>query len=609
MSQLSSVELDKTWKAGVGVDDTYGTITIRVVVVPPKETDTKEGVVAVDPEEPLLDAGSGPLDSYLEKPRGAGYVVFLVNGQRHDALDESFVQRELGFKYLRTRTMIIIDVDGLAADAISQLVQGSRQGMFKGKVYSAILDRVAAVLKKDPDLMRLESDAEQKIAELRSGDETIRRKLDELIEGHHATADHSIPGTGVKGVQAGLTEPLAKELKERDVVVNADQDTGEPAQPPVLIAEPDSHVVRLYPDEERTITVRALPAEEWSNLESKEVKVVPAVPELKVEVSETTGAAVLKLCFSEPGDMDEGDYPIKAKMVFAATFDGKPEPRIVEREVVIVQKKERKPRPRPVLRHDPTFLKVLTRQPVKLVPSGPSAHVRLRWDGEDSLASGSPPAWLFSAKCVSLDAFPTPIFSKPRAGDFEVLLDTPHGLLAGQQLEFEVEALGPGDVRLSAVFTGEIVEPAPGPEPRKMKEQIAVGATQRRPPYDLKVVKQDQWDTTPCWASGKWTKDDVGCFEEPTASTLLTLIVNEDAEILKQAHEQMLAKQLDENTIKERLARYTAHIYFHLFKMYEYAQAVKKEHEEDDSIHLPTEAELRGEINRVGITLASLMDR
>jgi hypothetical protein len=505
--------------------------------------------------------------------------------------------------------MIIIDVDGLAPDAISQLIQGSRQGMFKGKVYSAILDRVVAVLKKDPDLMRLESDAEQKIAELRSGDETIRRKLDELIEGHHAAANRVMPGTGTKGAEAGLAGSLGKEVKERDVVINARHDTGEPGEPPVLVADPDSHIVRLYPNEERSITVRAVPAEQWGSLESKDVKVIPNVPELQIGVGETTGAAVLKLRFSEPGDMDDGDYPIKARLVFTAAFDGKPEPRIVERDVVIVQRKERPVPPKPVLRPDPTFLKVVTRQPVKLVPGGPSAHVRLRWDGEDSLASGSPPAWLFSAKCVSLEAFPTPIFSKPRAGGFELLLDTPHGLLPGQQLEFEVEALGPGDVRLFAVFTGEVMEPAPGPEPRRTKEQIAVGGTQRRPPYELKVVKQQQWDTTPCWASGKWTRDDVGCFEEPTGSTLLTLIVNEDAEILKQAHEHMVAKQLDENTVRERLARYTAHIYFHLFKMYEYSQAAKKQHDEDEGVHLPTEAELRGEINRVGITLASLMDR
>jgi len=603
MAQATYVDLDKTWKAGVGAEDTYGTITIRVVVVPPKEN--KEGPVAIDPEDPVLEAGSGPLDSYLEKPRGVGYVVLLVNGQRHDTLDESFVDRELGFKYLRTRTMVIIDVDGLAADAISQLVQGSRQGMFKGKVYSAILDRVIAVLKKDPDLLRLQSDAEQKIAELRSGDETVRNKLDQLIEGHYAPAEHTIPGTGTKGTKAGLSGLL----KERDVILNGKPGTGEPGEFPVLVGEPDRHVVRLYPDEERIITIRVVPAEQWENLKSKDVKVLPDVPELQIEETETTGAAILKLRFREPEDMEDEDYPVKAKLVYSATFDGKAEPRIVEREIVIVQKKERKPRPRPVLRPDPTFLKVLTRQPVKLVPGGPSVHVRLRWDGEDSLASGSLPAWLFSAKCLSLETFPSPIFSKPRAGDFELLLDAPHGLLPGLLLEFEVEALGPGGIRLTTVFVGQVTEPAPSLEPRRTKEQVGIGATQRHPPYDLKVVRQEEWETIPCWASGKWTREDVGCFCEPTASTVLTLIVNEDAEILKLARDQMVAKKLDENTVKERLGRYTAHVYFHLFKMYEYAQAAKKGHQDDETIHIPTDAELGGEINRVGITLLSLMDR
>src|SRR5580704_9050404 len=144
-------ELDKIWTAGVGQADNYGTIMIRVVVVPPRENEEGEPVIQ-DPEEPLAATGSGPLDSYLERPRGEGYVVFLVHGQRHESLDESFVQRDLGYKYLRTRTMVVITVDGLVPHAIAELVQGSRQGMYKGKVYDAILDRVVAVLKKDPDL-------------------------------------------------------------------------------------------------------------------------------------------------------------------------------------------------------------------------------------------------------------------------------------------------------------------------------------------------------------------------------------------------------------------------------------------------------------------------
>src|SRR3990172_4559895 len=111
MVKNESPALDKTWTAGVGQDNNYGTVIIRVVVLPPKENEEGAPVIS-DPEEPLMESGSGPLDSYLERPHGEGYVVLLVHGQKHDSLDESFVQRDLGFKYLRTRTMIVIDVDG-----------------------------------------------------------------------------------------------------------------------------------------------------------------------------------------------------------------------------------------------------------------------------------------------------------------------------------------------------------------------------------------------------------------------------------------------------------------------------------------------------------------
>jgi hypothetical protein len=58
-----------------------------------------------------------------------------------------------------------------------------------------------------------------------------------------------------------------------------------------------------------------------------------------------------------------------------------------------------------------------------------------------------------------------------------------------------------------------------------------------------------------------------------------------------------------------RLGRYTAHICFHLYNMYEYVQDMKKQLETDEGAHVPNEVELRAEINRVGLTLAGLMDR
>lgn len=605
---MQTLELDKTWKTGVGDADSYGTATIRVVVVPPKENDD-QALAFIDPEEPDLDSGAGPLDSYLERKRGEGYVVFLVHGQRHDHLDESFVQRELGFKYLRTRTMIVVDVDGLAAEAIGELVQGSRQGFYRGSVYFAIVDRIVTVLKKDPDLCRLEADAEQQIAELRAGDEAVRRKLDLLIEGHHAAATRSLPGDSTKGAHGGMHGQSSLEFNERDVVVHADATVGEPADGPVIIAEPANEMIRLYPGEERTINIHALPKEDWHLLESREFKIVPAVPELAVGVTDTSDGMLIKLKFSDES-IEAEDYPITTKLVVAVTFAGKPEPRLLERAITIRRKNPPPPPPPPpTLSIDPTYIKLLSRQPVKLIPGGPSLHVRLRWDGEDDLTSGWPATWTFEGQCLSLTTYPRPIFTKARYGNFEMLLDTPHGLITGQLLQFRVTAKGPNNRELALEFNGEVMEPAPEQEARKTHDAAPPAASQRRPPYELREVKREDWASPTCWQGAQWTKVDAGCFDEPNGSSPLILIINRDAEVLQQAREQMLARQLDEKTIADRIERYVAHVYFHLYKMFEYAREANRRHADDDTVRVPDDLELRGEINRVAETLSALMER
>lgn len=604
---MKTLELDKTFTSGVGAGECYGTVTIRVVVLPPKEN--KQGIVEIpDPDEPLAESGSGPLDSYLERPRGEGYVVFLVHGQRHESRDETFVQRELNFKFLKSRTMVIIDVDGLEPEAISELVQGSRQGFYEGVVYGAILDRVIAVLKKDPDLMKLEEDAEQKLAELRAGDEVVRKKLDELIQGHLAGGQHVLPGQGISGVQGGMQD-LGSGSTLRDVVVPAQPNIGDPATAPVLEAKPDSGTLVIHPNKELALEVNAVPTGEWVNVKSRQIRLDPATPELNVKIEDTGVGALIKLLFVEPPDFEDENYPLRTKLAFYAAFEGKSDPRVLERSLVIRPAVKRPPPPPVTLSLEPTFLKVVSRKPLKLVPGGPSCHVRLRWDGEDHLASGWPPLWTFTARCLSLESLPAPVFSKPRAGRFELLLDAPHGLLTGQILEFEIEAAGPEGKKLIDIFTGEVVEPPPAPEPRKIKGVTPEGASDRQPPYQLLEVYKKDWDS-PCWGSPPWTEADGGCFDEPNGGTPLKLIINKDAAVLQEAREQMIARQLSEETIKEGLGRYEAHIYFHLYKMYEYFVAAKKARDnEEPGAHFPSESELRGEINRVAVTLSSLMDR
>src|SRR4051794_3743877 len=124
----------------VPVED-LGSIAIRVVVMPPKEkrgstlASEKAVPLDLDPDELLPEADGSSLGTYLETGKGGKRcVVFLVNGQRQDALDNGFIFQDLGFKYLRNRMMIIVDVDGLTPEAIGRLIQGSRQQFYKGDI-------------------------------------------------------------------------------------------------------------------------------------------------------------------------------------------------------------------------------------------------------------------------------------------------------------------------------------------------------------------------------------------------------------------------------------------------------------------------------------------
>src|SRR5262245_43270194 len=148
MASNVTTELDKTFHSDIG--DSYGQMKIRVVVLK-KRIDQEEGEQP-EPEEEDSGTGKTPTDTYLESPkRGKECCVFLINGQRQDAWDDTFIVRDLGLKYLRHRTLIIVDLDGLRNEAIAEIMQGSRQGFYQGTVYGAISKRLIATLKKDPD--------------------------------------------------------------------------------------------------------------------------------------------------------------------------------------------------------------------------------------------------------------------------------------------------------------------------------------------------------------------------------------------------------------------------------------------------------------------------
>lgn len=617
-----TVDIDKVLS---GCAASFGTIDLRVVVLKTRTEIAQQNAAEspVEDDEPVLDddadpvesASDSPLATYLERKKyGKQCIVFLVNGQRHDALDNTFISRSLGFKYLRNRTMIVVELDRLAPEAVAEAVQGSRQGLYKGRVLDAIKERIIAALKKDPDLVRLQQEAERRVSELNSGDQVVREKLDKLIDSHHSAAQRQNIGEILPGASAAQTHVSFGAPRAATVVVHAPPSIGQAATLPVL----DSNcapTIRLVPDLSRAIRVVSIPADAWASVESTHVRVEPAVGELEIGQHSIDGGLELRLRFDEPEDFDEEAFPIETTLRVFAKFRGHPEVRQLERNIVVARGGVPPPPRKPVaLKSTPTFLKVSSRQPVRLIAGGPSTHVKLRWDGSDGLATGASPTWTFTGQCTSLSTFPKIHFSVPRDGRLEALVDAPHGLLPDQPLEFEVVASGPKGASLRAIFKGLVVSATPKDEARSIKGTPPEPTAIRKPPYELKTVKREDWTETPCpWGERPWTKDDPGSFEEPTESAPLILIVNEDAEELGRFREAMVQRNLDESTVRERLSRYQTHVAFHLYQMYldykrcsESAPAGADDSEIES--RLPSDDDLQAEIRRVASTLIKVME-
>lgn len=329
----------------------------------------------------------------------------------------------------------------------------------------------------------------------------------------------------------------------------------------------------------------------------------PPVKELQITRSAQLGGEDVTLKFEESDDFDDDEYPIETTIRASGVFKGQSETRVVERRVVINPPKQRPtPKPPKPLVDDPTFIRVTSRQPIKLVIGGADVHVKLRWDGKDELAAGDPPAWSFRVSCESSSVEPQTFLTRPSEGKFELLIQAATGLTAGEQLKFDVEALGPGKM-LSTAFLADVVEPV---MPRKMTLKLS-GGGQRRPPYELKYLWQKDWanDDLSCFGQ-QWSGSAPGSFEPPSPKSPLTIFINNDTDLLASYRESLLSRKLAETTIHQRINKYTAHVAFHLYQMY--LRQKNAESESDGSIEVPSETMMRDEVQRVANTLIKLME-
>ncbi|WP_407167927.1 hypothetical protein [Bradyrhizobium sp. ORS 111] len=584
-----------------------GTISIRVFVLPPKPKKgaEKQAALPLDVEageEFMLESqGATPVSSYLEASRGKRCVVYLVNGQRQEFDDNTFIVQELGFRYLRSRMMIMIDVDGLAQEAIGRLMQGSRQGFYRGAVREAITKRIVSTLKGDPDLVRLEQEAEEAVSELSAGDEKVKQTLDQLIESHHDKGYSFVEGIGAAGDTHGGDELGFKTVVKGGVVTLLPPDVGQASDYPVLTSQPAASIIRLRPNAPREIAIKSIPSGHWAAISQFTVEDDSKVLELKVKHERLEDHGKLTLTFNEPEDFDKDEYPVRATIKVTARFNGIAEPRRLELSVLV---KPDVDKPDPKLVDEPIKLKVTSRQPVQIRRGETDSHIRMRWDGKDRLITDDAAPWKFAAKLLGTGAQPDIHFSDPAAGRFTMLVSPLPKWQAGQRLTFEVTATGPKGRQLVTSFDADVVDP-PEPTvkdpkaPRLVDSEFKTGSM-RRPPYELKTITRDEYDQ-PCWNAEEWTDEDAGAFLKPTERAPLILIINQDMAVLRELR-QALAKRNTEQDVQRKLNKYTSHIAFHLYQMYQ--ETIGKKDEDVDA----ADAARRNEVRRVAMTMIKLMD-
>ncbi len=213
------------------------------------------------------------------------------------------------------------------------------------------------------------------------------------------------------------------------------------------------------------------------------------------------------------------------------------------------------------------------------------------------------------ARCLSLSTYPAIGFSFGTGGRLAALVDTPSGLIPGSELEFEVHAVGPNGKTLTTKFKGRVDDRQQQDDqgPRKLNAQAPGTAGQRRPPYKLIYIKEEEWDKVGCWVDSNWTSHDVGCFHEPTDAAPLILVLNEDFGMSKDYFTSLVGR-LEEATINERKSKYYSHVAFHLYQMYLSYRKQIDTATPDNGIKPPEFADMRAEVNRVGTTLIKLME-
>jgi hypothetical protein len=515
------------------------------------------------------------LDSFLDTPKSASSIVVTLNGQRHGALDKSFIRDEIKLGFLADYLLVQVECDGLSSRMKGEIfaslrgsVRESEEGM------ELIANKVRDALTTDPELQRLEQQRREQ--QLLNIDEEAERKIRKLL-------DRLISKT-----QAGLQPGLG--TSHGTGIGNV------PEQPPFKSSDPPTYL-RFKTEEEPVEIVEA---------STREVALETDGPDELFTRSQNRG--LLQINFAKNtglsasifGPLRNGHIWLKTTSspnVAANTLDelectlSMPNldvPLKATREFLVI-----KPPDQFTPQDPPSVFRISSLSDPIPIKRGRKTSITIEIDAPDDILTRPESRACFEAQC-SIPGVSVPDRRGPKDGRMQIFIETPSGT--------ELDLLGWLECKLTLSNGStlldrkecKIVEPPP-----KAPTPTSTARKYRAPAYDIVQVAKEQW---PAYG---WDGSNVGKFVE--SQERLLLVVNLDHDELQKD----LAKrnELGQNpNLVERIKRkYVLHLCYHLWLQYQNYKLSKSAGIPDDQRKLENESLSNSELQRVAKTILLLM--
>jgi hypothetical protein len=515
------------------------------------------------------------LDSFLEMPKSSSSIVITLNGQRHGALDKSFIRDEIKLGFLADYLLVQVECDDLSPKLKGEIfaslrgsVRESEEGM------ELIASKVRDALTTDPELQRLEQQRreQQMLAIDEETERRIKRLLDRLIS---KTQTGLTPGLGDSHGTGRGNDPDEIPFKPNDPPTYIKFKTEEE---PIEIVESSSREICLETDGPDDLLTR-----------SRNAGI------LQIDFTKNTG-----LTASVLGPLGHGHIWLKTVSptnVVANTLDelectinmpGLDVPLRTRREFLVVGSPGNY-----VPEEPPTVFKIssiLSPIPLK---RGRKTSVTIETNAEDNILIRPVSRASFEVSCSIADVS-VPDHRGPRNGRMQVYIETPEQVELNTRGFLECKLTLSSGLALVDRRECTVVEPPP-----KAPFPTATARKYRAPAYDIVQVTKEQW---PAYG---WDGSNVGKFME--SQDRLLLIVNLDHDELHKDLTKRSELGQSLNLVERTKRKYVLHLCYHLWLQYQNRKTDRWSEPPSEHCKPDDELQINAELQRVAKTILLLM--